>query len=300
MDLRQLRHFLAVAKALHFGKAAIQLHISQPPLSQSIRKLEDELGARLFERTSRSVSLTAAGKYLQEEAQAILDRTTAVAKHVEQMGQGKEGQLTIGTIGPVLEGPLPYSLRHFKEKNPHVDISLQQLTTRNQLQALLRQELDVGFVRPFNTIDSRLSHTRYARESYVMAIPEGHPLAKNSTLSLKEIANETLLIFPRPTNTGLYDAIITCLHRAGATPKLLHTALLKHPTGALVAAGLGFSLMPESLAAIPRPGVVHLPIKDKLPIVEYHLVWTKNNSSRLVQRFVEAMLEKTTIQQVDC
>lgn len=292
MDLRQLRHFVAVAEELHFGRAARRLYLSQPPLSKSIRKLEDELGARLLERSSRQVALTREGEYLLAEARAILERTERAERQVRRMARGQAGSLNIGTIGPVLEGPLPKALRGFRNDHPEVELALQQLTSTDQLKALDRGDIDVGFVRLHGETPQGAEQAHYAHDRYVMALPEGHRLGDRKTIGLRDLNGETLLMISRTVNAALYDAIIASLHRAGARPELLHTDLLKHPAGALVAAGLGLALMPASMAALPRPGVMHRPIEDPLPTVDYSLVWSSGNDSPLLREFIAAMLDE--------
>lgn len=290
MDLRQLRHFVAVAEELHFGKAAMRLYLSQPPLSKSIRKLEDELGVRLLERSSRRVALTREGEFMLQEARAILERTARAERVVQRMATGQAGRLSIGTIGPVLEGPLPGAIRRFRNDHPDVELALQQLTTSDQIEALRLKDIDIGFVRLHGEAPEGVSRIPYAQDHYVMALPEGHDLSRKENIALHDLNGETLLMISRPVNPGLYDEIIARLHRAGACPELLHTDLLKHPAGALVAAGLGLALMPASMTALPRPGVVYRPIADPLPTVDYSLIWSPQNDFPLLQEFITVML----------
>ena len=291
MEIRQLQHFLAVAEELHFGRAAQRLHISQPPLSQSIRKLEDDLGVRLFARSSRSVALTPAGEFLVGEARAIVGRVGEARRAVERVGRGEQGELRVGVVGPALEGPLPGVIRAFGQENPLLRVALRQATSAEQIDALEAGSLDVGVLRPHRQSLRGLRHALWRSERYALALPDDHPLARAGVAELGDLDGETLILFPREAHPTLHDAILAALHAAGACPELLFAALLKHPTEALVAAGMGMALMPESMADAARPGVAFVPIHGELPPVEYVLAWNPANETPQAARFVEAMLD---------
>lgn len=291
MELRQLRYFVAVAEELHFGRAAERLNISQPPLSQAIRILEEELGGALFTRTSRSVALTRQGEFLLGEARTILERAEAAARAVMRMGRGEQGVLRLGVVGPALEGDLPGAVGGFTRRHPLVRVILEQHGTFEQVRRLVSGELDLGLIRPHEQTFAGLETMDWYDEPYVMALPEGHELAGKDRLRLADVHGRSLILFPRDSHARLYDAIISALHRAGATPELLHAGLLKHATVALVAAGLGMALLPESMSRAPRPGVAYRPLEEGLPRIVYQLAWKRGGDSPLVKRFVQVMAE---------
>lgn len=291
MDTRQLKHFTTVAEELHFGKAAKRLHMSQPPLSQSIQKLEEELGTTLFVRTSRKVRLTNEGRYLLAEAHEILKRMDNAAGMVGRLARGETGRLRVGVVGPALEGQLPCTIRQFCRDNPDVSISMSQLYSSEQLEKLASGELDVGVARLFTPPPSDLDHAVLLREPYVLAIPDGHPLAALSAVPLERLDGESLAIFPRQAHPRLYDSILSALSEAGACPVVESVALVMHTINALVAAGMGVAFMPESMQALPRPGVSYRPVIGRLPVVEYSIVWPKHGDSPLTRRFVTALLD---------
>lgn len=296
MELRQLRHFVAVAEELHFGKAAQRLNISQPPLSQSIRRLEEELGAQLLTRTSRSVALTPEGGLLLAEARAILSRADHAARAVGLMARGAGGVLRIGLVGPALEGGrLPCLIRAFRQDNPQVRIQLEQLNSMEQLDMLREGSLDVGMVRLFQKHAKGLMVRHYASEPYVMALPEGHSLAERPVVRLGDLEGEALLIFHRRSNPPLYDAIVAAFSEAGVCPDLIHVSLVKHTMTALVAAGLGVTLLPQGMASVPRPGVQIRPVEGRLPPVEFSVAWAPERETPLVRRFVEALLASAPV-----
>ncbi|MCK9239474.1 LysR substrate-binding domain-containing protein [Desulfocurvus sp.] len=291
MELRQLRHFVAVAEELHFGRAAQRLNISQPPLSQSIRRLEDELGAPLLARTSRSVTLTPEGGVFLPEARAILARADHAARAVGLMARGDGGMLRIGLVGPALEGGrLPCLIRAFCQESPQVRVQLDQLNSMEQLAMLREGRLDVGVVRLFQKHAKGLVVRHYASEPYVLALPEGHRLAARAVVPLADLDGEPLLIFQRHANPQLYDAIVGAFSEAGVCPDLLHVSLVKHTTTALVAAGLGVTLLPRGMVSVPRAGVHIRPLEGRLPLVTFSVAWNPENETPLVRRFVEAVL----------
>ena len=195
MELRHLRSFLAVAEELHFGRAATRLHISQPPLSQQIRRLEDEIGARLFRRTNRRVQLTPAGRaFLAEARQAIAcaERAVGAAQRAER---GELGELVIGYVTSATYGPLPDVIRVFRKRLPEVQLKLRNLRSVQQSQALLDRRIDVGLVRP-HAADSRIAYEALWREPVVVALPSDHPLAHRTAVDIADLATDIFLIAP--------------------------------------------------------------------------------------------------------
>lgn len=291
MDIRELRYFLAVAEDLHFGKAAKRLNISQPPLSQAIRLMEESLGTLLFVRTSRSVRLTPAGQFLFEEARHILERLAVAEQSLKRMARGMMGTLNIGTVGPALEGPLPCSIRRFREQYPDITVNLYQHFTREQVKKIREGSLDLGIVRLFNQDVRDLNAAFYYRENYILALPEGHAKSKQDVVNLSELQDETFILFPRHGNPPLYDELIKSFRLAGFCPSCVHVSMDKHTTGALVAAGIGLALMPESFSGKARAGVIYRPIIGQLPDIEYSVVWNAERETPLMRNFLDAVLD---------
>ena len=214
MELRHLRYFIAVAEELHFGRAAARLHMAQPPLSQQIRALEDELGARLLERSSRSVRLTPAGAAYLAEARGVLSRVEAAGRVARRIHLGEEGEITVGYMNPVMDAVLCRALAELRLARPGVVPLLRELPTPAQLDELRAGRLDVAFVRLMrgeagsHGDDRRGQDLRgleirlVAREPYVLALPEGHPLAALDVVPLREVAAQPLILFPRAASAG--------------------------------------------------------------------------------------------------
>ena len=291
MDVRHLRYFLAVAGELHFGRAAKRLNMSQPPLSQQIRALEESLGVRLFIRTSRSVTLTSAGKVLAERAVDILDRMERLGAAVQDAEQGLTGRLSIGFVRPAMEGTLPRGIRAFRNERPRVALELREMFTPDQLAALRTGELQVGFVRLFGHDMTGLSAELYVREPYVLAVPRGHALARSRRVALKQLAGEDMIFPPRRLMPALYDELVARCGKAGFRPKDVQEAWTKQTAIALVAAGLGVAFVPLSSMVSRRPDVVFRPLEpEALPFVELWCVRPAGDDSGLARAFTSTVL----------
>ncbi len=191
MELRHLRYFLAVAEELHFGRAAGQLQMAQPPLSQQIKQLETELGVQLFARTRRKVLLTAAGKVFQQEAQQLLQQLEQAIHKTQQASRGEVGRLAIAFVSSAMYSLLPTYLKQFREQYPQVDIVLYELSTQEQIQGLLNNRLDIGFMRP--PIDhQKLQATSVLKEPLVAALPVTHSLTSKKQISIRDLQHESL------------------------------------------------------------------------------------------------------------
>jgi DNA-binding transcriptional LysR family regulator len=267
MDLRRLRYFVVLAETLHFGRAASSLNIAQPPLSQQIRVLEQELGARLFERSNRRVELTPAGKALLPEARALLaqaERTSTVAVRAQR---GEIGELRVGLTGSaIFTVVIPRLILTYRQRFPGVRLRIDELTTQEQLDALLEQRLDVAIVRSVSAPDlpPALRATRLLEDSLVVALPAQHRLAGAAKpLPIGALADEAFVMYPRDSGTGVYDQIIMLCRQAGFAPTIAQEAHAMATIVGLVAAGLGVAVVPDSLRSIGANGVVYRPLKEK-------------------------------------
>ncbi|HEY4295114.1 MAG TPA: LysR substrate-binding domain-containing protein [Paraburkholderia sp.] len=267
MELRRIRYFVVLAETLHFGRAALSLNIAQPPLSQQIRVLEQELGAQLFERSNRRVELTPAGKALLPEARALLaqaERTSTVAARAQR---GEIGELRVGLTGSAMfTAEIPRLILTYRQRFPGVHLRIAEQTTQEQLTALLEQRLDVAIVRSVLAPDlpPTLRAIRLLEDSLVVALPARHRLADVAKpLSIGALADEAFVMYPRESGTGVYDQIITLCRQAGFAPTIAQEAHAMATIVGLVAAGLGIAVVPESLRGIGANGVVYRPLKDK-------------------------------------
>jgi len=295
IELRVWRQFLVLAETLHFGRAALKLHITQPPLTLAVQQLEARLGVMLFERTRRQVALTPAGQALIEPVRQLLQQAASLGGIAQAAGQGAVGRLRLGFVSTVGFGPLPGWVRGFREAEPGVEVVLKEATTDVQLRAFEQGEADAGFVlhAPNMAPDGGaqpLSRLSVGIEPMVLAVPETSPLNSARRLTLAQILAEPLIIFPRGIAPSLYDAVLAFYHRHNASLVIAQEAIQMQTIVNLVSAGLGLAWVPESVTQLQRPGVVYrrLPVAlvSAAPRAETSLVWPAN-AGPVVARFVD-------------
>lgn len=296
MELRHLRYFVAVAEELHFGRAARRLGISQPPLSQQIQALEDELGACLFERTKRRVALSAVGELFLPEVRAVLaqlDKAVAVARRASQ---GELGELKVGfTSSAPFTSTIPRALRAFRQACPAVHLELRELSSREVAAAVGEGLLQVGMIRPLESLPAGLEALELFAEPLVAVLPAGHPRVVEgaSGIALAELADEPFVFFPRSFGTGLYDQVIDLARNAGFSPRIVQEASEAMTLIGLVATGLGVTVLPASFSRLRIDGVVYRTLRDADASTAVWLVRRRGEASPLVQRFAE-LLERET------
>ena len=288
MELRHLRYFVAVAEELHFGRAAKRLCITQQPLSRQIKDLEEELGVELFYRTKRTVRLTEVGEIFLAESRKTLQQADRAVLLVKQASQGKIGQITVGFTGSALNIVLPTAVRQFKQLYPQVDLTLKRMQTSEQLLALNNGQIDLGLLHPPINEDGLTVETVY-REQLVVALPDNHPLAKDrlKPVSLRQLANESFILFPRHVGSVLYDRIINLCQQAGFSPSIIQEAIPQQTILGLVAAGIGISLIHSSVRTLGRHGVVFRDLIETTPVLETAVVWNFHFTNPVLPSFVE-------------
>lgn len=264
MDLRQLRYFTMLADTLNFHRAAERLHISQPPLTVAIRKLEDELGARLFDRESRGVRLTAAGRAALPAARATLDQAAKVRDAVRQGREGQVGSISVGFVGSAISATLPRIVPAFRAQFPHVDLRLEEMTSVSIGEALRARRLDVGLVRLPLAHPMELDIVAIEHDHLVAALPDTHPLTRRSVVALTDLADAPLILHG-PVSV-LRTVVLLACQQAGFVPHVAQEATQVQTLLSLVQSGLGIALVPASMAPIVPKGICLLPFADPLPI----------------------------------
>jgi len=300
IELRLWRKFVAVAEELHFGRASIRLHMTQPPLTQAIAQLERVLGLRLFDRTKRSVQMTSAGAALLPQARDLLARAQALPAYGRASADGEVGRLRLAFVSTVGFDLLPRWVRTFREQYPRVDLELIEATGDLQLQAFERGEIDAGFMlHSPGFAPPGLAVQRIADEKLVLAMPAQGELAQKKGLGLKDVLTQPLVIFPRRIVPSLYDAIFAMYHAAGESPRVAQEAIQMQTIVNLVSAELGVAWVPESVQQFMRPGVVYRSMQEgkakftrtakgrlPVPICETSLVWPAARVNPVLERFV--------------
>ncbi|WP_174847623.1 LysR family transcriptional regulator [Yersinia artesiana] len=289
IELRHLRYFIAVAEELHFGRAAERLRISQPPLSQQIQILEEQIGARLLARNNRNVSLTQAGTLFLKEAYQILAQVNSATEKAARLHRGESGELTIGfTSSAPFISTVSKSLRAFRQLHPHVHIKMQEVNTKQQIEPLLDGRLDIGVMRNTRLPDA-LQYRLLLREPLVAVVHEESPLAAlpQGSVKFSSLAEQPFVFFAREVGTALYDEILTLLARAGITPYITQEVGEAMTIVGLVSSGLGVSILPASFTRIKVDGVKYLPLAEDSATTE---VWLVNHKHRPVTAPAEALI----------
>ncbi|HZX69317.1 MAG TPA: LysR substrate-binding domain-containing protein [Rhodanobacter sp.] len=289
-DFRQLRYFVAVAEELSFTRAALRLHLSQPPLSQQIQSLERDLGVRLLDRNKRRVRLTEPGRVFLDQARQILAKADEARSLVAAAAAGYSGHLRLAyTVSVSFHPALPRTLLRYGQIAPNVALKLMEMYTEPQFAALLADEIDAGFVRsePVHTQDMRRLRLRVIdRETLLLAIPAGHPLAGRSSLRLAEVAGDAFVSQPRELAAALYDRLVTLANNAGFQPSIVQQAQQINGLLALVAAGLGLALVPASMRAVRLAGVCYVPLEDPDAFLLLAVACRADDQSPALQQFL--------------
>jgi DNA-binding transcriptional LysR family regulator len=256
IELRHLRYFLAVADTLHFSRAAERLGIAQPPLSQQIRRLEDLVGHRLFDRTTRGVRLTLAGSLLAERARGTLDKIQDDLAQVRRLGRGEEGTLTVGFSGSVMFTELPAAIEAYRRRYPKVELRLREMVTAAQIAALLDGTLDLAFLRDGDATEG-IEMNNVLREPFVAVLPQRHRLARRRSLRVADLRDEPFIFFARSMGPLAFDRTMACCAAHGFRPNIVQEAPQWPTLVRLVAAGLGVSLAPACVSTIAIPGAIY-------------------------------------------
>ncbi|MFL6671008.1 MAG: LysR substrate-binding domain-containing protein, partial [Burkholderia ambifaria] len=277
----------------HFGRAAERLSMTQPPLSQAIRALEEALGVALFVRTKRSVALTAVGAALLPDVRRLLASADALPPLARRLARGEAGSLSLAFVSTADYGLLPSLLRAFGARYPQVRLQLAEATSDVQIDELVAGRIDAGLVIP--PVPPRhaagLSYLPVVREPLVVAMPAAAAPdgPEDEPVHLADLAALPLVIFPRRLAPGFYDIITGCYGAAGETPHIGQEAIQMQTIVSLVSAGMGVALVPQSLRNLRRTGVVYRPLAGDAPVVETGLVWRTGDVSPVLAGFIDVV-----------
>jgi DNA-binding transcriptional LysR family regulator len=289
MELRHLRYFVAVAEELSFNRAAQRLRISQPPLSNQIKQLEEELGVQLFERSSRGVRMTEAGEALLDEARRIFVQLEQTTRVVQRVGHGEVGRLTLGFVPSASNEMLPSILRTFRHRYPEVELFLREMRPDRVVQRLHDQQIDAGFLYlPLD--DASLNVECVSREPLVLALPESHRLASKPRIALQALTEEPFILPARYSMPGLYGQVTKACHQAGFVPRAVQKDVwLMQTIVGLVAGNICVALVPASLRNLRRRGVVYKQVYGLSPTVELGMVWRRNDLGAVLHSFLRVV-----------
>jgi DNA-binding transcriptional LysR family regulator len=287
VESRQLRYFVAVAREKNFTRAAEKLHIAQPPLSRQIQALEDEFGAELFDRNSRPLALTEAGKILYDQSMQVLERMDEMKAAVKRLIEADKPRYSIGFVASTLYGYLPEVIRRYRAARPGTEILLHEMTTVEQLVALKEGRIDVGFGR-LTLQDPAVDRVLLRNESICAALPLEHPLAaRRDSLALEEFAQDTLIVYPRAPRPSYADQVLSIFRDRNITPRaVLEVRELQTALG-LVAANSGVALVPGSVERLRRDNVVYRALSAPEAVSPVMMSTRKGDRSPEVERMLK-------------
>ncbi|MDE5052688.1 acetoin biosynthesis transcriptional regulator AlsR [Niallia taxi] len=294
MELRHLQYFKTVAEELHFGRAAAKLNMTQPPLSQQIKQLEEELGFPLFHRSSRAVELTTAGNVFLGQITSVLnqlDRAVDTARHT---ARGELGKIVVGFVGTATYEILPPAIKEFRAIFPSIEIELRQLSAPNQLTALLNGDIDVGFSHPPVTNCELISRSLKTSEC-VFAIPKNHHLADKPAISMSDIKNEPIISLSKEAWPSLYEDFIQLCNKNGFHPNIVQESTEYQMVIGLVTAGIGIAVVPDSAKRLFNLDVLYKKFAQEQLTAEWILSYKRENHNPALFHLVHHVLERTDL-----
>lgn len=287
IDLKLLRYFLAVAEELHFGRAAARLNMSQPPLSIHIKDLEQQLGTLLFVRHSRSVALTHAGRILMEESRRLLSSAHQALARVVQIGRGEAGRVELGVIGTAMWGKMRPVMRRFLKEHPNVEVLFRENMPAMQMAMLERRELDAGIWRMATAPSPGFTSLRLHESSFLVAVPEEHPLAARKAIPLAALRNEYFVTMPSIHTDWTF--LQRVCQSAGFSPMIIREVMEPQTVLAMVSMGIGITLIADSYAQMMWPGVVFRPLEERIP-ADLYIVYDQQQATPALEKLVATLV----------
>lgn len=284
ITLRAMEQFVAVAEELHFHRAAERLNMSQPPLTNAIRKLEDDIGVMLIERGNRVLGLTAAGKTFLDEARETLRQASQAVTATVDVAEGRTGILRLGYVGSSLYGRLPDVIHAFRLSHPKVRLELREATTAAQVVALRDGLLDIGVLIPPLDHAENIERVSFDCDRLCMALPKGHPLDQHSNLTLADLSHEPFILWPMLEGRGFHLQVIRLCANAGFVPMVVQEAHGMHAVLSLVSAGAGVSIVPQSMSGFRGDRIRYHPLAG--PESEFDLILGYRHLSPSAKAFV--------------
>ena len=291
MNIRHIRFFTVLAEELNFTRAAARLHVAQPALSQQIRVIEENMGTQLFERSARPLRLTDAGAYFFVQAREILAQYEQATVGVRDIGRGRAGWLGIGFTRSAIYSVLPPALKAYNRQHPHVELKLFEMVTEEHERALQEHRIHIAIGRqaqPLPGFETRL----LLRERLMAVLPPDHPLARRKRLRIAELAGDAFVLYPRHPGAHFPRLIETLCQDAGFTPRVAHQVFEIQTAIALVAAGLGVTLVGESVAGNGRQDVQYLPLEggDDAALTTLTCTYRAGDVSPALRDFVRILI----------
>lgn len=291
IEWRHLRYFLQVAEELHFGRAARKLFISQPGLSRQIKQLEEELQTTLLERDNKNVRLSKAGEYFNEEIKLLLHDFERIISHTQLLSKGQEGKVSIGYVGSAMQNVIPDLLLNFKKSFPQIKFGLKEMDNAKQIEGLMSQKIDVGFVR-LNKVPVGLSIQSVFEDTFSLVLPADHTLTKRKFKSLGQVKEEAFILFEKEYSTEYFDKVMSVFEYADFQPKITHTSVHANTIFRLVENKFGISIVPTSLALGYNMKVKFIELKNIPQRAVLSVVWNTSNRNPVLKKVLDIIFSK--------
>jgi len=291
MELRHLRYFVTVAEEMSFTRASRKLHIAQPPLSRQIRKLEEDLGVTLLERTSRSMRLTNAGRLLLEEGRVLLSQATGIVERCRRAGTQASECVRVG-FATGLGDSLQAALVQHLGSHPQAEVHYKNLVSAEHQAALREHQIDIGLLRP-PVDDPSIEGELLYRERLVALVPKDHPLARLRSITMQQLSEETILLHKRSVSVGIYDKVMELIREAGIQPKLLQTRTGPYEEAGTLLVASGKGLYIAGGYAVSHPGASReiraVPIAGPTAMIGIWMAWRKGEEAPGTVAFMQSM-----------
>ncbi|MDY8136327.1 LysR family transcriptional regulator [Aquimarina sp. 2201CG5-10] len=286
LELRHFTYFLAVAEELHFRKASERLFISQPGLSRQIKQMEEIIGATLFVRNKRNVSLTVAGQYLKKELEYIFNHIEFTVKQTHLIDKGRDGEVRIGFLGSAMQVVIPELLIKCNEAFPNIQFSLEEMSNYLQVEAIEKDQLDIGFVR-LSRVPKGLKMKTIHTDTFSLVLPEDHHLTEKTFKTIKQVSEENFILFSSDYSSLYYDKIMSICEDKGFTPRVSHKSVHAQTIYKLVESGLGVAIVPTSLQDGFDLGVKFLEIPKIKQKAMLSVIWKEDNRNPALHQIMK-------------
>ncbi|MRT94594.1 LysR family transcriptional regulator [Ancylomarina sp. 16SWW S1-10-2] len=289
IELRHYRYFLALAKDLHFRKAAERLYISQPGLSRQIKQMEEDLGICLFERHNRKVELTKAGIYLQKEIKDVFKQLDDITEHAKLLNDGLDGNLKLGFVGSAMQNVIPDLLLKYKSKHPQVLFSLNEMDNEKQIQALLNREIDVGFVR-MGRVPRGINAQSIFEDTFSLVLPKDHPLDESNFESLSQFKEEAFILFESSFNESYHEKVMQIFDHSHFSPIISHQTVNASSIFRLVEKKFGVAIVPTSLKLGYNMNIKFIELNNIPQRTTLQVVWNNMNINPVLNSLINTLV----------
>jgi len=286
LELRHLRYFLAVAEELHFKKAAEKLFISQPGLSRQIKKLEEELGVQLLKRHNRKVELTHTGQYLKTELKDMTSQLDQILNNAQSIAKGFDGHLKFGYVGSAMHDVIPKILVDIRKEYPNIWFDMKEMDNQKQIEGILSQEIDLGFVRSDKVSRDIEIHPIY-EDTFSLVLPKNHRITNKNFKSLSQLKDEPFILFDSNYSQSYFSKLMNIFEENGFVPHVTHKTVHAHTIYSLVENNFGISIVPTSLQKGYKMKIRFIELKDQKQRTSLQIIWNKNNESPVLQNAIK-------------